>query len=366
MTRVTQLVGLLAFSSSLLSPLVAAQFDGNRVIDTTIDSRQVDGNRVSDATVDTRQVDGSQIHDTTVNWRRQVDGSEFEEDVEDIEARQVDGNIVSGEADIDARQVDGSSWKEGENINSRQVDGNRIGEADIDARQVDGNRFTDDESINARDNEVTVQVVKDFPLRIMPLGASITQGIGSSDGNGYRLTVHDRLVKSGWKVNMVGCKRDGNMTDNNNEGYPGYTIDQVHGKFTGAKSLKPNVVLLNAGTNDCAQNIDTAKANIRLKSLVDEIFTSIPGVTVVISTLGPSRHNPACHADLSKQYRILFTSYQKQKRRVALADFDKELDIKLISKDGTHPNDAGYVAVGNIFYDAVKRVEGQIQKPVNK
>lgn len=55
---------------------------------------------------------------------------------------------------------------------------------------------------------------EDFYLRILPLGASITQGIASTDGNGYRKYLRDFLRSQGWKVNMVGTKQDGNMADN--------------------------------------------------------------------------------------------------------------------------------------------------------
>lgn len=37
----------------------------------------------------------------------------------------------------------------------------------------------------------------DIPLRILPLGDSITAGHMSSDGNGYRLDLYNDLVKSG-------------------------------------------------------------------------------------------------------------------------------------------------------------------------
>jgi hypothetical protein len=51
-------------------------------------------------------------------------------------------------------------------------------------------------------------------LRILPLGASITQGVDSTTGNGYRKPLRDKLRSLGWKVNMVGTKRDGSMVDN--------------------------------------------------------------------------------------------------------------------------------------------------------
>jgi len=54
---------------------------------------------------------------------------------------------------------------------------------------------------------------QDFFLRIMPLGASITEGVRSSDGNGYRRALRDQLRFKGWNVNMVGSKQNGKMAD---------------------------------------------------------------------------------------------------------------------------------------------------------
>lgn len=53
-----------------------------------------------------------------------------------------------------------------------------------------------------------------FFLRIMPLGASITQGVLSSDGTGYRKSLRQRLRDDGWQVNMVGTRQTGSMSDN--------------------------------------------------------------------------------------------------------------------------------------------------------
>ena len=68
-------------------------------------------------------------------------------------------------------------------------------------------------------NEVPVEYgdlarrADDFYLRIMPLGASITYGLVSSDGNGYRKALRDQLRFDGWKVNMVGSLFGGTMND---------------------------------------------------------------------------------------------------------------------------------------------------------
>jgi hypothetical protein len=52
------------------------------------------------------------------------------------------------------------------------------------------------------------------PLRILPLGASITWGYLSSTGNVYRKPLRDELRYQGWEVKMVGSKTNGDMKDN--------------------------------------------------------------------------------------------------------------------------------------------------------
>lgn len=93
------------------------------------------------------------------------------------------------------------------------------------------------------------RAAQDFFLRVMPLGASITEGIGSRNGVGYRDLLRAQLRTRGWNVNMVGSKQNGRFEDNDNEGHPGLTINQVRGEFNEiGKALMPNLVLLNAGT----------------------------------------------------------------------------------------------------------------------
>jgi len=62
-------------------------------------------------------------------------------------------------------------------------------------------------SLGALDEDVV-------PLRILPLGASITWGQGSSDGNGYRNYLREFLTRTGASVDMVGNVHSGTMEDN--------------------------------------------------------------------------------------------------------------------------------------------------------
>ncbi|KAG4424355.1 hypothetical protein IFR04_002596, partial [Cadophora malorum] len=220
-----------------------------------------------------------------------------------------------------------------------------------------GNNASDIGTLKARD-------AKDFYLRIMPLGASITEGVASSNGNGYRKWLRQQLRWKGWKVNMVGSKANGNMADRDNEGHPGWVITQVHDAFLSVANTKPNLVLINVGTNDCGQNLDTANAGVRMKSMIDDIYSRVPGVTVVLSTLVKSKSNDACAANLSQQYRNLVTNtYSGQ--RIGLADIYSAISMDQVSGDGIHPTDDGYKLFAAVWWDAISRLEDVIQPPAS-
>lgn len=67
------------------------------------------------------------------------------------------------------------------------------------------------------ENEVSTIKTREtdkFLLRIMPLGASITMGYKSTDGNGYREHIRQQLRYEGWQVDMVGSEINGTMHNN--------------------------------------------------------------------------------------------------------------------------------------------------------
>ncbi|KAH6658567.1 carbohydrate esterase family 3 protein [Truncatella angustata] len=204
------------------------------------------------------------------------------------------------------------------------------------------------------------RAAQDFYLRIMSLGASITQGQESSDGNGYRKWLRSQLRWKGWKANMVGSKHHGTMADDNNEGHPGWTVGTVHGAFTESKSMMPNLVLINAGLNDYNNNMEDGAAE-RLKNMTDDIFNSIPGVTVILSTLLPNKDQNPCTDRISQQIRQLVESYRGS--RIGLADIRPLLSLTDLV-DGTHPDDGGYKVFAGVCWDAMSKLEDKILPPV--
>jgi len=100
-----------------------------------------------------------------------------------------------------------------------------------------------------------------FLLRIMPLGASITMGYKSTDGNGYREHIRQQLRYEGWQVDMVGSKRNGTMRNNvsyprqtqseqnltnpqHHEGHIGFRVGQVSQVAEKTIPKQPNLILI--------------------------------------------------------------------------------------------------------------------------
>lgn len=111
-------------------------------------------------------------------------------------------------------------------------------------------------------------------------------------------------------------------------------------------------MLINAGTNDCVQNDAVATAHERMGGLLDKLFGSIPGVTVVLSTLLVNADDrvDARVAVVNDGYRQLVRTQRAAGRRVVLAEMN---DGKYITRgdlvgDGIHPNKNGYIKMATI------------------
>ncbi|WP_410813386.1 ricin-type beta-trefoil lectin domain protein [Micromonospora sp. 067-2] len=200
------------------------------------------------------------------------------------------------------------------------------------------------------------------PLRIMPLGASNTYGVNSTDGNGYREVLRRHLVdEAGLSIDYVGSLRSGNSVDRDNEGHSGLRIDQIAAGADGwLTTYRPEVVLLNIGTNDTRQDYQLATAPDRLSALVDQILRVVPTATVMMSTLVPSA-TPAYNASVQAFNAKLPAIAQAKAaagKKVHLVDLNSVLTLDDIGSDGVHPTDGGYVKIADLWYAALQPALG--------
>ncbi|KAM0702010.1 hypothetical protein Q7P35_010920 [Cladosporium inversicolor] len=200
-------------------------------------------------------------------------------------------------------------------------------------------------------------------LRILPLGASIIYSLKSSDGNGFRNALRRKLINNGNPtVDYIGSNHCGTMADNECEGWPGFTISQVAVKAELSIPSKPNLVLLHVGTNDAVQNVDIQHAGDRLGSLIGRLFDAIPGVTIVASTLLPNA-NPKTQANVKIHNGQIPSVVQKRQangKHIVQVDFSSSsFSLSDLSPDGTHPTDAGYIRLAEVWYQGITAAKGR-------
>lgn len=149
------------------------------------------------------------------------------------------------------------------------------------------------------------------------------------------------------------------MPDNNNEGHSGATIAEV-GKFTTTSLLmRPNVVLLHAGTNDLnrAVNPGWEQAPTRLAALIDQIIATCPDAVIMVAQIVPST-DPATQARIEKFNSAipgLVSQRVDRGRHVMAVDMFNAVTTADLSSDGIHPNDGGYMKMANAWFAALEQ-----------
>ena len=193
----------------------------------------------------------------------------------------------------------------------------------------------------------------------MPLGGSITHGVGSSDQNGYRKALLELLHSKGLNIRLVGSRRTGTMVNNDHEGWRGFRIDQVETKAkASAAKLRPHIFTVNIGSNDCLQGHKLDEARKRLSRLLEGLWAASPGSTVVLSSL---LVNGDAQVDLritgfNREIETMAREMALAGKRVVFVDMhggDGPVVGDLVD-DGTHPNDAGYAKMARIWLRGIQ------------
>lgn len=99
-----------------------------------------------------------------------------------------------------------------------------------------------------------------------------------------------------------------------------------------------------------------------MKDLIDDIYSKLPDVTVVLSTLVRSRDHSTCSENLSKQFRNLVKN-DYAGRRIGMADIESVITMSQVADDGIHPTDDGYRLFAGVWWNAISKLEGVIQPP---
>lgn len=221
------------------------------------------------------------------------------------------------------------------------------------------------------------------PLKIMPLGDSMTHGIiGINDGDsgGYRTELWHKFMADGLEVNFVGSQSNGpaSLGDKAHEGHPGWTIRQIADLVNqGLDTFEPDIVLLMISTND------TRKYSVRVMSyefsaLIDKITAHSPRVQLLVASIPPihptkqSARRIKRAVNFNKVIPKIVNSKVAQGKKVNFVDMrsltvnDLTSSLSLDLDNGLHLNAQGYRKLADFWHDAVFKVISNRQANPNQ
>jgi len=194
------------------------------------------------------------------------------------------------------------------------------------------------------------------PCKVLPLGDSITFGLGF-DG-GYRVELFHLALEGDHEITFTGTQQpngpsmvDGVTFPRNHAGISGQLIAEIGNRIPNPDMMDmPHIVLVHAGTNDIARSRQGAEG--REEALIDKLIATAPDALIVVSNLIPLRGNSEVEV-----YNAAIPPMVEERANagahIIFADqFTNFPDSEL--GDGVHPNQAGYARMAGVWYEAIE------------
>ncbi|HEU5425747.1 MAG TPA: cellulose binding domain-containing protein [Actinocrinis sp.] len=212
------------------------------------------------------------------------------------------------------------------------------------------------------------------PVKIMPLGDSITAGPGC-----WRAILWHDLQTNGYtNIDFVGSVPDGGCNygytyDGDNEGHGGYSatgIAQNNQLPAWLSAANPDIVLMHLGTNDMwGGSIPVSSVLAAYTTLIGQMRANNPNMKILVAQIIPMNPPscPTCAAEVQSLDQAIpgwaagLTTAQSP---IIVVDqwtgFDDATDT---GGDGVHPNDAGFAKMAARWYPPLAQVLSGIIPP---
>ncbi|GAA0384443.1 hypothetical protein Acor_47520 [Acrocarpospora corrugata] len=211
------------------------------------------------------------------------------------------------------------------------------------------------------------------PVRIMPLGDSITGGPGC-----WRALLWDRLQRTGFtNIDFVGTLPGGGCSvahDGDNEGHGGFQATGIANQNQlppWLAATRPDIVLMHLGTNDIWGNIPAATILAAYSKLVDQMRAGNPSMKIVVAKIIPMAPSgctwcPPGVAALNNAIPGWAAGKTTAQSPITVVDqftgFDPVADT---TGDGVHPDDSGFQKMSDRWYPALTPLLGGTTPPTD-
>jgi lysophospholipase L1-like esterase len=209
------------------------------------------------------------------------------------------------------------------------------------------------------------------PVRIMPLGDSITAGPGC-----WRALLWDHLQRTGFtNIDFVGTQQGGGCSvpfDEDHEGHAGFAATGIADQNQlppWLAATSPDIVLMHLGTNDMwGGTISTDAILAAYSKLVDQMRASNPNMKIIVAQIIPMEP-PSCIGCAQRVVALdnAIPSWAAGKTTarspITVVDQWTGFDAATDTIDGVHPNDIGFQKLADRWYPAVTAALGGTPPP---
>ena len=210
------------------------------------------------------------------------------------------------------------------------------------------------------------------PVKIMPLGNSLTEG--NESGGAYRPSLWRTLKQNNLNVDFVGTNNSGpSDIDGDHEGHSGYTIGpygtygNIIDNINSYLVSKPDIILLEIGFNEYLGAMDGISgfnadrdSPVRLTALLDKIYSILPNVKILVGNLTQVKWDPFGYGKVYCEQVPIVVQAQKNKGRAAyFVDFrnNPKWDINSdLTNDMVHPNPTGAAKMADLWFATLKPI----------
>lgn len=210
------------------------------------------------------------------------------------------------------------------------------------------------------------------PVKIMPLGDSITAGPGC-----WRAILWDNLQSAGYtNIDFVGTQQGGGCQqtpyDIDHEGHGGFsamgiaTQNQLPGWLS---ATNPDIVLMHLGTNDIFGNPTPSAVLAAYSTLISQMRANNPRMRILVAQILPMNPSGCSYCaqdviDLNAAIPGWAASLTTAQSPIVVVDQWTGFDVTADTIDGVHPNDGGFQKMAARWFPPLTAQLNTLMTPV--